>query len=180
MKHYWLLPFILFIVSPLLSQEKKTLEVTRTSTPPKIDGLLDDALWQSLPAYSDFNMYQPGNEGEIDEAYRTEVKMAYDDKAVYVAAYMHDPNPDEILSQFSQRDEVFVQADHFAIALNTLNDGINETHFFVTSAGTIGDAISTQNNFDFSYNVVFECKISKNEQGWFAEYKIPYNASRFP
>lgn len=180
MKHYWLLPFVLFIVSPLLSQEKKTLEVTRTSNPPKIDGLLDDALWESLPAYSDFNMYQPGNEGEIDEAYRTEVKMAYDDKAVYLAAYMYDPNPEEILSQFSQRDEVFVQADHFAIALNTYNDGINETHFFVTSAGTIGDAISTQNNFDFSYNVVFECKISKNEQGWYAEYKIPYNALRFP
>lgn len=180
MKHYWLLPFILLMVSPLLSQEKKTFQVTRTTTPPKIDGLLDDTVWQSLPAYGEFNMYQPGNEGEVDPAYRTEVKMTYDDKAVYVAAYLYDPNPDEILSQFSQRDEVFVQADHFAIALNTYNDGINETHFFVTSAGTIGDAISTQNNFDFSYNVVFECKISKNEQGWYAEYKIPYNALRFP
>jgi len=180
MKHYWLLPFILLIVSPLLSQEKKTFQVTRTTTPPKIDGLLDDTVWQTLPAYGDFNMYQPGNEGSVDPDYRTEVKMTYDDKAVYVAAYLYDPNPEEILSQFSQRDEVFVQADHFAIALNTYNDGINETHFFVTSAGTIGDAISTQNNFDFSYNVVFECKISKNEQGWYAEYKIPYNALRFP
>ena len=180
MKQYLLLLAFFFVVASCFSQEKKTLEATRISNPPKIDGVLDEDTWKSLPAYSDFKMYQPGNEGEIPEAFKTEVKMAYDDKAVYVAAYMYDPDPTNILSQFSQRDEVFVQADHFAIALNTYNDGINETHFFVTSAGTIGDAISTQNNFDFSYNVVFECKISKDEKGWYAEYKIPYNALRFP
>ena len=86
MKHYWLLPLIFFLTLSLFSQEKKNLEVTRISNPPKIDGLLDDSIWNSLPAYGNFNMYQPGNDGEVSEAYRTEVKMAYDDKAVYVAA----------------------------------------------------------------------------------------------
>jgi len=180
MNPYLLLFAILFFTTPLLSQEKKTMEATRITTPPKIDGNLDEAIWNSLPSHGDFYMYEPGNEGKIPEGYETVVKMAYDDKAVYVAAYMSDPDPAGILSQFSQRDEIFVQADHFAIALNTYNDGINETHLFVTSAGTIGDAISTQNNFDFSYNVVFECKITKDEKGWYAEYKIPYNALRFP
>lgn len=180
MKQYLLLLPCLFVVTSFFSQEKKTIEATRISNPPKIDGNLDDVVWQSLPTYSDFKMYQPGNEGEVAAEYQTEVKMAYDDKAVYIAAYMFDPDPDGILSQFSQRDEIFVQADHFAVALNTYNDGINEIHFFVTSAGTIGDALSTQNNFDFGYDVVFECKISKDDAGWYAEYKIPYNALRFP
>ncbi len=180
MKPFLPLLAIFLSITPFFSQERKTLKATRISNPPKIDGILDDTIWKSLPRYGDFKMYQPGNEGEISEAYKTEVQMVYDDKAVYVAAYMFDPNPDEILSQFSQRDEVFVQTDHFAIALNTYNDGINETHFFVTSAGTIGDALSTQNNFDFGYNVVFDCKISKDARGWYAEYKIPYNALRFP
>lgn len=177
-----ILPLLALLLSCTTSigQEKKTLEAKRISTPPKIDGVLDDPVWKSLQAYGDFNMYQPGNEGEIPQGFETEVKMAYDNKNVYVAAYMYDPDPDAILSQFSQRDEIFVQADHFAVALNTLNDGINETHFFVTSAGTIGDALSTQNNFDFSYNVVFECRISKDDKGWYAEYRIPYNALRFP
>lgn len=163
-----------------LAQEKKTIEATRITTAPKIDGILDDAVWETLPAYSNFYMYQPGNEGTIDPAYRTEVKMAYDNKAVYFAAYMFDPDPEQILSQFSQRDEIFVQADQFYVALNTYNDGINETRFYVTSAGTIGDARVGQNNFDFGYNVVFECRISKDEKGWYAEFKIPYNALRFP
>ena len=50
----------------------------------------------------------------------------------------------------------------------------------MTSAGTIGDAIVGQNLFDFSYNVVFECRTSKDEKGWYAEFRIPYNALRFP
>jgi hypothetical protein len=178
-------PFLLLLafflsITPFFSQERKTLQATRISNPPKIDGILDDVVWKSLPVYGDFKMYQPGNEGEISPAYKTEVQMAYDDKAVYVAAYMYDPDSAGILSQFSQRDEVFVQADNFVIALNTYNDGINETRFYVTSAGTIGDALSTQNGFDFGYNVVFDCKISKDANGWYAEYKIPYNALRFP
>ncbi|NND64002.1 MAG: carbohydrate binding family 9 domain-containing protein [Flavobacteriaceae bacterium] len=180
MKHYLFLTIALIASFTLLSQEKKNLNATRVENPPKIDGVLDDTVWESLPSYGDFFMYQPGNEGTIPEEYRTEVKMAYDDKAIYVGASMFDPNPEAILSQFSQRDEVFVQADHFAIALNTYNDGINETHFFVTSAGTIGDAKASQNNFDFGYNVVFECRVSKDDKGWYAEFKIPYNALRFP
>lgn len=175
------LVFIFFLnCLALLSQERKSIEATKIVNPPKIDGILDDVVWKQLPFSEDFFMFEPGNEGDIPEGYETKVKMAYDDRAVYVAAYMYDPNPSEIFSQFSQRDEIFVQADHFSIALNTYNDGINETHFFVTSAGTIGDALATQNNFDFSHNVVFECKVSKDLKGWYAEFKIPYNALRFP
>ncbi|MFT5238044.1 MAG: hypothetical protein ACI9M9_001646 [Flavobacteriaceae bacterium] len=172
----------LFILNCLtvVSQEKKIIEATKIDNPPKIDGILDDVVWLQLPFAENFFMYDPGNEGTIPEGFETKVKMAYDDRAIYLAAYMYDPNPSEIFTQFSQRDEIFVQADHFSIALNTYNDGINESHFFVTSAGTIGDAIATQNDFDFSHNVVFECKISKDLKGWYAEFKIPYNALRFP
>jgi len=163
-----------------ISQVKKSIEATRIDTPPKIDGILDESLWESLPIATDFNMYEPGNDVPITKGYETEVKIAYDNMAIYVAAYMYDPKPDNIASQFSQRDEVFVQADHFSVALNTYNDGINETHFFVTSAGTIGDARAGQNDFDMSYNVVFDSKVSKDSKGWYAEFKIPYNALRFP
>jgi hypothetical protein len=174
--------FILFILfsAESFAQEKKSLQATRITDAPKIDGVLDDAIWQELEAYGDFYKYKPGNEGAISEAYKTEVKFAYDDQAVYLAAYMHHPDPDAILKQFSQRDNINVQADNFAFALNTYNDGINETRFFVTSAGTIGDSRVTLNSQDFGYDVVFECKISYDEKGWYAEFKIPYNALRFP
>lgn len=163
-----------------IAQESKTLQATRITTPPKIDGTLDDSVWENLPVYSDFFMLEPSNEGNASQELRTEVKLAYDDKAVYVAAYMYDNEPDLIPKQFSQRDDTDVQADLFMIALNTYNDGLNETRFWVTSAGTIADSKMSQNNQDFGFDVVFQCRVSSDEKGWYAEYKIPYNALRFP
>ena len=180
MRHLLFLMLTLSSTASFFSQEKKEIVANRINNPPKIDGILNDDLWKSLPAVSDFNMFEPGNEGLISKEYQTLVKMAYDDNAVYIAVFMFDPNSDKILRQLSQRDEVFVQADLFYVALNTLNDGINETRFYVTSAGTIGDSKNSQNEEDFNYNVVFDCKTSIDNKGWYAEYKIPYNALRFP
>jgi len=164
----------------LFSQQEKTLTATRISESPKIDGVLDDTVWNNLPYYGDFNMLEPGTQGDIPLGYQTKVQLAYDDTAVYIAAYMEDPNPGSIASQFSQRDDVRAQADFIAVALNTYNDGINETRFGVTSAGTIFDSKISINDEDLGYNVVFESKISRDSKGWYAEFKIPYNALRFP
>ena len=173
---------VFFFLSTMLmmAQEKKEIHAKRISNPPKIDGVLSDEVWQDIPASGNFHMWQPGNEGTIPENLQSEIKMAYDDKAVYFAAYLYDNEPDKILRQFSQRDNVFVQTDFFAVSINTYNDGINETRFYITSAGTIGDSRADQFNEDFSYNVVFDAKASFDEKGWYAEFKIPYNALRFP
>ena len=180
MRCIFFLFLLLLSTSTFFSQEKKEIEANRIIKPPKIDGVLNDDIWKSISGVSDFKMFEPGNEGLINQEYQTIIKMAYDDNAVYIAAYMFDHNANKILRQLSQRDDVFVQADLFYIALNTLNDGINETRFYVTSAGTIGDSKSSQNEEDFNYNVVFDCKTSIDNKGWYAEYKIPYNALRFP
>ena len=164
----------------LFSQQEKTLTATRISESPKIDGVLDDTVWNNLPYYGDFNMLEPGTQGDIPVGYQTKVQLAYDDTAVYIAAYMEDANPGSIASQFSQRDDVRAQADFIAVVLNTYDDGINETRFGVTSAGTIFDSKISINDEDLGYNVVFESKISRDNKGWYAEFKIPYNALRFP
>ena len=171
---------VLAHTSLLFSQQQKTLTATRIYKAPIIDGQLDDPIWSTLPYFGDFNMLEPGTQGAIDVAYQTKVQLAYDDSAVYIAAYMDDPDPESIASQFSQRDDLSAQADFIAVALNTYNDGINETRFGVTSAGTIFDSKISINDEDLGYNVVFQCKISKDVKGWYAEFKIPYNALRFP
>jgi len=180
MRNIVLFFIVLLHTSLLFSQQEKTLTATRISNAPNIDGVLDDTVWKKLPYYGDFNMLEPGTQGDIPLGYQTKVQLAYDNTAVYIAAYMEDPNPDSIASQFSQRDDVDAQADFIAVALNTYNDGINETRFGVTSAGTIFDSKISINDEDIGYNVVFECITSKNRKGWYAEFKIPYNALRFP
>lgn len=172
--------FFLFFTPTVLGQSQKTLKAERITTPPKIDGIITDDVWKTLPSYSNFYMLEPSNEGQAKEKLQTRVQLAYDDRAVYVAAFMADDHPELIPTQFSQRDDINVQADAFMIALNTYNDGINETRFWVTSAGTIADSRLSQNNQDFNFDVVFQCRVSRDEKGWYAEYKIPYNALRFP
>ncbi|WGK64200.1 DUF5916 domain-containing protein [Croceiramulus getboli] len=182
-KTYFLfLSFLLLIATDSYSQKGVTKEMvaTRIDNPPEIDGVLKDSVWKVLPEYGDFNMFEPGNEGNIPEDFKSTVQVAYDDKAIYIAASLKHPNPDEILKQFSQRDNVFVQADHFAAAINTYNDGINETWFYITSAGTIADSRAVRSRDDFEYNVVWEGRVSYDDTGWYVEYKIPYNALRFP
>ncbi len=174
---------LIFSISYSLTAQIKQKEIraTRINTTPKIDGVLDDEVWKNLPVYGDFLMLQPNNNGEKERiTHKTEVKMAYDNKAVYFAVYLYDDDPDKILKQFSQRDQIFVQADWFSININTLNDKINETNFYVTSAGTIGDSRGESGNEDFQFDVVFQSNISYDEKGWYAEFKIPYNALRFP
>lgn len=180
MRFYYVSVLFLFYTAITLGQEQKTLKAQRISSPPKIDGILNDEVWKSLPSYTDFYMLEPSNEGKAREELQTTVQLAYDDKAVYVSAFMADDNASLIPTQFSQRDGINVQADVFMVALNTYNDGINETRFWVTSAGTIADSRLSQNNQDFNFDVVFQCRVSQDDKGWYAEYKIPYNALRFP
>ncbi|WP_340198714.1 DUF5916 domain-containing protein [Ascidiimonas sp. W6] len=169
------------VLTPLFSQSQtKELIITRIDNSPKIDGKLDEEIWKNLPAASDFYMLEPDNTALERSSHQTKVKMAYDDKAIYIAAYMFDNEPKRILKQFSQRDNIFVQADFFSVNINTLNDGINETVFYVTSAGTIGDSRKVNDDEDFNFNSVFQCNVTHDANGWYAEFKIPYNALRFP
>lgn len=157
----------------------KTYETQRLTSPPVIDGVLDDIVWQSIPEATDFVMVQPGDGTPSRTTHPTKVKLAYDDEAIYIAAAMIDNEPERILRQFTQRDNL-AQSDFFLIDINTYNDGENQTRFVITSAGTIADAKMTGNNEDYSYNVVWEGEISFDENGWYAEIKIPYAALRFP
>ncbi|WP_262486226.1 DUF5916 domain-containing protein [Gillisia marina] len=181
--------FILFVCLPLITLKaqnssipkiaKKTYEAQRITTPPIIDGILDDNIWQEIPDASNFVMLQPGDGTPSRETHPTIVKLAYDDEAIYISASMIDNEPSRILRQFTQRDNI-EQSDFFLIDINTYNDGENQTRFVITSAGAIADAKMTGNNEDYSYNVVWEGEISFDDKGWYAEIKIPYAALRFP
>lgn len=157
----------------------KEFTALRITNPPKIDGLLNDEVWKNKPVATNFVMIDPGDGNPSRETHPTSVKVVYDDEAIYIAGYMKDNEPDRIIRQFTQRDNL-EQSDFFLVDINTYNDGENQTRFIITSAGALADAKMTGNNEDYSYNVVWEGEISYDENGWFAEIKIPYAALRFP
>ena len=165
------------------SQERKNAVANRVNEAPVIDGILNDNAWVTSETNSDFYMLRPSNVGPARSSHPTTVKIIYDDDAVYFAASMLDPDGKNIASEISQRDDFYEKkTDFIGISLNPYNDDINFLSFIVTSAGTIADMKSVRDydEGDSNFDAVFDAKVSKDDNGWYAEFKIPYSALRFP
>ncbi|MES2284562.1 MAG: DUF5916 domain-containing protein [Bacteroidota bacterium] len=159
------------------AQEIKQVRALRVMQVPKIDGVLDDEAWKEGVNATDFiqRALKPGEPA----LRKTEVKIVYDDIAMYVGAMMYDNKPDSILCELCQRDNE-ANSDLFGLILDTYNDDINGYGFFVTSAGVQIDARYSSNGQDFNWNAVWQSQIKINDKGWAVEFKIPYSALRFP
>ena len=88
-----------FCVIITTAQQKKTLNINKTITAPKIDGVLDDPIWSTVEIATDFVQYDPEMGVKAPENKKTEVRVTYNDQAIYIAAYLHD-NPDDIFKVF--------------------------------------------------------------------------------
>ncbi|NNE31632.1 MAG: carbohydrate binding family 9 domain-containing protein [Winogradskyella sp.] len=161
-----------------IKQDKKTLNIERATAAPKIDGVLDDLAWKNANIATGFIQFKPDIGNVLPREQRTEVKMAYDNEAIYVAAYLYD-DPSKIMTQFTSRDN-FGQNDFFAVVLNPNNDAQNDTQFFVFSSGQQADAIANPTiGEDFSWNAVWESAVKHMDDGWVVEIKLPYRTLRF-
>jgi hypothetical protein len=113
----------------------------------------------------------------IPENKRTEVKVLYDNDAIYVAV-LYDNEPNKILKEISQRDD-FGTSDVFGVFINGFNDGQQDFQFFVNAADGQGDCITTDSNGeDYSWDAVWKSKAVITDFGW-VEMRIPYAALRF-
>lgn len=177
---------ILLTISYSSAQEKKTLNIEKTSIAPKIDGVLDDEVWKNVEIATDFVQYDPGMGIPAKEHQKTEVRMAYDDQAIYISAYLHE-KPEDIFKVFSPRDD-FGQADYFGVTFNPNNDAQNDIKFYVMSSGTQADIIGGSGGRrgggpgprgDRGWNAVWDSAVKHVDDGWIVEMKIPYAALRF-
>nr|WP_315417502.1 DUF5916 domain-containing protein [uncultured Pedobacter sp.] len=176
-----ILLFFIFICAFSQAQDiskQRQLEAKRTVLSPKIDGILDDECWNNVPIATDFIQIRP-NPGKV-EAYdrRTEMKVLYDDVAVYVYARMYD-HPDSVSHELVSRDNIG-NADFISIILDPFYDKMNGNGFFVTAAGVQFDAKYSQvGDEDANWNAVWESAVKLDDKGWTCEMKIPYSALRF-
>lgn len=157
----------------------KEFKIIKVENSPKIDGILDDDAWKNANIASDFVMFRPRSNEPEPENIKTEIKIVYDDNAIYFGAYLHDDKVNEIPMEFQTRDN-FGNADFLLIALNPSNDGINQTEFVVMSTGNQNDAkVLPNGNEDWSWNAVWDSAVKIVDDGWIVEVKIPYSALRF-
>ncbi len=155
-------------------------QAIRTDDAPKIDGSLNDACWQitdSVQCFKNFTQYSP-NPGQASK-YPSEVKITYDNRNIYVAAYLFDKEPKKIAKELTLRD-VVGNDDYFAVYIDTYNDQQNAFLFGVTAAGVQVDGRVNGMTEDYTWNVVWKSTVKQSKDGWIVEMEIPYSAIRFP
>ncbi len=158
---------------------RRQLAARRTTAPVKLDGLLDDAAWATAPVAGQFTEFRP-HPGR-PERLPTEVRVLYDDAAMYVGAKMLEASPDSIRRELTQRDDIG-NTDFIAVFLDPYRDHLNGYGFFVMSTGVQMDArYSPANGEDVAWNAVWESRAAPlpDGHGWSVEMRIPYSAVRF-
>jgi Domain of unknown function (DUF5916) len=157
--------------------DQRIVRAVRVAEPVTVDAILDESVWKS-PASNGFTQSDPTDGAPSSE--KTDVWVAYDDKALYVAAFCYDSDPRGIISRLGRRD-ADVDSDWFLFAVDPYYDRRTGFLFGVNPAGSIRDeTLYNDVNDDESWDGVWEGKAHVNGQGWTVEMRIPFSQIRFP
>jgi hypothetical protein len=115
-------------------QVRKDLFAQSTTESIIVDGLINEQAWiTDSNIATDFIMFEPDNGKPININKKTEVKVLYDNEAIYISAMLYDNEPNKIQKEITNRD-VFGVSDHFSVSINGFNDGQQDFRFFVSAA----------------------------------------------
>jgi len=154
------------------------VKAIRAADPIRIDGRLDDAAWTRAEPSSDFRQRDPEEGAAPSE--RTELRVAYDEDALYVGIRLFDDAPKRIVRQLTRRDQSG-DADRVTLYLDPHHDHLTGVEFEVSAAGVQRDAVIFNDSWsDDSWDAVWESAVSVDEQGWSVEMRIPFSQLRFP
>jgi uncharacterized protein DUF5916/cellulose/xylan binding protein with CBM9 domain len=168
----------LVVAGPSWAQERPTASAVKVDTPPIVDGVLEDAAWQAATPLSGFTQAEP-LEGE-PASENTEVRIVYDDDAVYVGVVLHDSDPSQIVTTDTRRDAGLGDMDSFQVIFDTFRDQQNGFVFGTNGAGVQYDGqVRDQRNPDASWDGSWDVKTNMTETGWTAEFRIPLRTLRY-
>jgi hypothetical protein len=145
-----------------------------------VDGRLDEADWERARPAKDFLQRDPDEGKAATEP--TEVRVLFDDEAIYVGARMFDREPARIARRLTRRDDDSEGiADSIKIAFDAHHDHLTGAVFSVTAAGSLGDGVLfNDSSDDNTWDAVWDAAVSIDDKGWIAELRIPFSQLRFP
>jgi hypothetical protein len=149
----------------------------RAAQPVAVDGRLEERAWQAAEPWIKFVQRDP-DEGE-PATETTELRLLYDDDALYVGVRLFDRDADLVDRRLSRRDEP-AEADRFALYLDPRLDRRTGVRFEVSAAGVQRDQVIFNDTWtDESWDAVWDSAVSHDAQGWTVEMRIPFSELRF-
>ena len=154
----------------------KDLSARLATTAPKLDGVLDDEVWNGEPQPLDPWMSYNPLRGQLEQQ-RTQVWVAYDAKAIYFAFKCLDPEPDKIRTTISRRDTVW-NDDWVGVSLDSSRAGQIAYHMFINPSGIQMDALQSSNE-DTAVDWVWQSAGRVDKDGYTVEVRLPLQSVRF-
>jgi len=157
----------------------RKLQATRVAGDITLDGSLDEPAWLDAPVARNFVQRDP-LEGE-PATFDTEVRLLYDDEALYVGVFAKDDEPGSLVVSDLKKDFDTANSDGFSVIIDTFRDGRNGYHFSTNPAGAKFDSQvaneGRENNTN--WDGIWDVQTRVTEQGWFAEIRIPFRTVKF-
>ena len=156
-----------------------SIHIRRTTEPIKVDGRMDEVGWSEADMAADFRQQEP-NEGAAASE-KTEARLLFDDKYIYVGIHAFDSEPARISSRELVRDASFSNDDKVEVILDTYYDRRNAYRFAVNPLGTQQDALITDEGRDInlSWDAPWISSGQIDQTGWTVEIAIPLTTLRF-
>lgn len=157
-------------------EQRKTVAAMRISSAIRMDGVLDEAVWQEAEPASQFVQAEP-YEGEAATEL-TDVKLLYDNENLYIGVYCRDSAPDGILVNSLKEDFSPEDADSFEVILDTLGDQRNGFLFITNPRGAKRDSqVSDEGRtVNANWDAVWDVRARTSRDGWSAEMVIPFRS----
>lgn len=145
--------------------------------PIAIDGHLTEADWITAPAATGFTQFEPDRRGEPCE--ETVFKVIYDDHAIYFGVACYRLNGEPVTSCLSRRDNI-TSSDRIRVYISPYHDMVTGYHFRINPSGVMEDYYNYGDLYhDISWDTVWEADTYVDEQGWYAEMRIPFSSIRY-
>jgi hypothetical protein len=155
----------------------KSVQIVRTTTPPVLDGQLDDPVWIVAAVVEDLHQILPNENDEPTE--NTTIYLLYDDDYLYVGARMHHDHVPQLATRLRQ-GEMYWGDDLFSVMLDTFNDQRNGYRFQVNSNGVRMQALFQDTTRElWEWNGIWDVVVSQDDTGWTAELAIPFKTVSF-
>jgi len=152
--------------------------ILRATEPPKIDGILNDEVWNREPlSLGEWVSYNPLRGAHTD--LRTDVRIAYDDRYIYFGFHCFDSEPDKIRTTISRRDAAFSD-DWIALSLDSAGTSQTAYHLFVNPSGIQMDALNTSASGEqFEADLIWDSVGKITDDGYVVEIRLPLQSIRF-
>jgi len=168
--------FVLLSLPVSQSYAQGVFRPLRTDAPPSIDGVLDDAVWQTAPSVNNFKTWMPDFGAEMIAD--TRVLAAYDEENLYFAFRCYDPEPSAIKTSVSNRDNIR-RDDWIAINLDSFNDQQSLYVLYANPDGIQGDTRYAGGHEDHDFDMVWYSDGQIDDEGYVVEIRLPLSSIRY-